>query len=436
MLAIPKPLFALLAGLALLYSILPLTAVRLPNWIEILFALVGLYTLFRFGSGLRWSSPVKLMVASIVVLTLSWVFMLRDHPDLARSGPSLEDFLDKFFFLFISIVLAGRVRNVLVYLSLIGLFIIAMPWLSGDGFEELVQGLHGQRANFGINPIRTGILYGVVFLGLCCFAGKFFLNGRFSPLRFCMWLMLLIFTLMAIVITQSRTAMVALVPALFIGMVYLFAVVRLSWAGKLQLAVVLAFVSLLAIIASYQVGLLALVTDRFESESVVVADLMSGDLSDIPKTSWGLRVHFLIEGSKGITERPWTGWGYRAGELILDQEGLLKGNSDAFSQVHNGYYEAALRYGVGGVIIVFLLFAWGFRGLWNARQAGLVEPDMFGFLIVTLVFFMVTNLFDGILFQTEGVLLFNMLMGVTASFIFLNRCQRQKVRTDSDDHTA
>jgi O-antigen ligase len=280
------------------------------------------------------------------------------------------------------------------------------------------------------------MLFGVVFLGLTCFAGKIFVNGGFSPLRFCLWLALMIYTLMVIVFTQSRTAMVSLIPALLVGAVYLFVAVKLPQGQKPKLAAGLTSVLLLALVVGYQTGLFNLVTDSFERESVVVSKLMDRDLSNIPKTSWGLRVHFLIEGAKGVMERPWTGWGYRAGKIILDQEGLLKGDNVAFSQVHNTYFEATLRYGFGAVIIILLLFGWGLRGLWLARKAQLMEADMFGFLAVALVFFIVTNLFDGMMFQTEGVLLFNMLMGVATSFIFLNKRNQQRAEVDSHDYTT
>lgn len=426
----PRSLLGVLAVLALLYSILPLTVVRLPNGIEILFAVLGLFTLFYYGRGLRWGIPVKLMAASVIVLTLSWVFMLFDHPDLARSGPSLEDFLDKFFFLFIALALGGRARNALLYVALVGIFIIAMPWLSGNGFGELIRGFQGHRAEFGINPIRSGMLFGVVFLGLCCFAGKLFLRGEFSAFRFALWLVLVVYALSMIVITQSRTAMVALIPASLVAVVYFFAAVQLPGRKKKTIAIGFFGLLLLMGFSGYQMGMSDLVADRFEQESVVVSKLMDGEMENIPKTSWGLRFHFLKEGSEGFMERPWTGWGYRAGEIVLNQEGLLRSDGDAYSQVHNAYLEAALRYGIGGVVIILALFAWVFHGLWKVRREGLIEADMFGFLVVSLVFFMATNLFDGMLFQTEGVLLFNMLMGVAASFIFRRSLNYQRVEAN------
>lgn len=78
----PAWLFLFLSLLAVLYSVLPLTFWRLPNAVEILFAVFGLYVFFRYAKGIRWSLPVKLFVAVIVIATLSWAGMVLDHPDL------------------------------------------------------------------------------------------------------------------------------------------------------------------------------------------------------------------------------------------------------------------------------------------------------------------------------------------------------------------
>lgn len=417
----PKPpdwLMVSLSLLAVLYSVMPLLAVRLPSAIEILFALVGLYTLFRYGKGLRWTLPVKLMAVSVVVLVISWTFMMLDHPDLARSGPSLEDYLDKFFFLFIALVVAGVERRALIYLGVFALFVLLMPWLSGEGSGEIATGLKGIRVDFGINPIRTGLLFGAVFLGLVCFAHRMFLVPRFSPLRFCVWALLVIYCLTIVIITQSRTAMVALIPGVVVAVALFLSLSPITSRFKVLVLAALIAGSAVALWASYMTGMNDLVEQRFDQEAAVVDQLLSGNVDDVPKTSWGIRVRLLTSGIESFLERPLTGWGYRAGEIVLDKEGLRQGNGEVFSQAHNAYLEAALRYGVGGAVILLMLLAWALRGSWRSWKGQRMSFDMLLFLGATLSYFMVANLFDGLLFQTEGVLLFNVLMGVAGSYIF------------------
>lgn len=414
----PGWLFLLLSLLAVLYSVLPLTFWRLPNAVEILFAVFGLYVFFRYARGIRWSLPVKLFAAAIVIATLSWAGMVLDHPDLARSGPSLEDVLDKFMFLFLACVLAGNHHRIQAYLITFGLFVLVMPWLSGNGFSEIANGLDGVRAEFGINPIRSGLLFGAVALGLICFGYRLVLRPGLSIVRLIVWLLLLLFALTMLFITQSRTAMVALVPGLLMAFLLLMAFSRVARRTKFYIAGGAVAALVLSVLLSLALGLSNLIEDRFGQEAELVSQVIEGDLDEIPKSSWGLRLLFISEAFDGISERPLTGWGYRAGEIVLDTPELRQGDGGVFSQVHNSYLEAALRYGIGGLIVVLGLFAWAVVGIlrcWRHRQMPL---DMMIFLGATFSYFMVANLFDGLLFQTEGVLMFNVLMGVAASYIF------------------
>jgi O-antigen ligase len=219
-------------------------------------------------------------------------------------------------------------------------------------------------------------------------------------------------------ITQSRTAMVALVPGLLIAFLLLMAFSRVARRTKLYIAGGTVTALVLSVLLSLALGLSNLIEDRFGQEAELVSQVIEGDLDEIPKSSWGLRLLFISEAFDGISERPLTGWGYRAGEIVLDTPELRQGDGGVFSQVHNSYLEAALRYGIGGLIVVLGLFAWAVVGIlrcWRHRQMPL---DMMIFLGATFSYFMVANLFDGLLFQTEGVLMFNVLMGVAASYIF------------------
>ncbi|MGM0769372.1 MAG: O-antigen ligase family protein [Pseudomonadota bacterium] len=425
-----------LSLMALLYSVMPLVQTRLPNALEMLFALTGLFVLFRYGSGLRWALPVRLMAAAVVIMVISWVFMIMDYPDLARSGPSLEDLLDKFFFLFIALVVAGEEKRARVYLSVCGLFVLVMPWLSGAGTREVMAGIDGLRTGFGINPIRTGLLFGAVLLGLIAFAPRVFLRPRFSVVRLVLWSLVCAFCAVMVVITQSRTAMVALIPGLIVALgVFLF-LSSMVTRHKLMVLVAIAAGLMMSIWVAALTGLTDLVETRFGKEAVVIDQVIEGDWEDISNSSWGIRVRLLAEGANGVLERPLTGWGYRAGEIVLDKEGLRRGDGGVFSQVHNTYLEAALRYGIGGAVVLLMLFAWALKGCLKMNRKGRVSLDMTVFLGSALSYLMVASLFDGLLFQTEGVLLFNVLMGVAGSFILFQRRGVHEKREPVHDYAS
>ena len=95
--------------------------------------------------------------------------MLIDHPDLARSGPSIEDYLDKFAF-FIAIALGGNSKNLTKYLIILTTLIYAVPWFLGDVFSNFLNGARGLREGLGLNPIRTAMylsLFIWTLYGIC-----------------------------------------------------------------------------------------------------------------------------------------------------------------------------------------------------------------------------------------------------------------------------
>ncbi|WP_404368155.1 O-antigen ligase family protein [Marinobacter sp.] len=420
---VPRALHLVLVGLVFLYSALNLTDAGAVKAVEGLFLLVGLFAFFRYPTGLRNSVPVWFMLASVILLTLSWALMTLDHPEWARSGPALEDYLDKFIFLFIALALAGEVRNVATYLAVVGVFVLLMPWLSGEGWSDLADGLAGQRIGFGINPIRTGMLFAAVMLGLLCFWRRIFSVPQFSLARFVLWAFLLVYAAVCLLMTQSRTAMVALIPALIFAAILVFVISGVSLKKKLSYAVFAVVLSGGVAGTAYTTGLLDTTVERFQSEAQVVNKLLEGNVDEMPKSAWGLRVQFWVAGAEWFAERPLAGWGYRAGHLVLEQENVVDEGGRSFGQVHNSYLEAGLRYGVGGIIIILGLFVWALAGSYRLWRSGQLPTDFFVFFWVFFCFFLGTNMFDGILFQDEGVLLFNVMMGATGTFIFASMVQ-------------
>ena len=413
--------------LSLLYAVMPFTPFREEaGAAEAVLALLGLWVFFRHGSGLRWITPVKLLTLSIIICVVSWIFMMVDHPGLARSGPAVEEFIDKFLFLFIAIALAGDRRHVMVYLGAIGVAILLIPWTMGEGFSELKAGFAGERTNFGLNPIRVGLLFGMLFLGLVCLGPRFVFGKKQLLLRFSVWLVLVVFSLTCLITSQTRSAWLALIPAIVVGISF-FLNFDLPGRAKAKICSSVVIIFFIILGAMQATGLSDVITKRFGSEMVTIERVYQGNLSEVPDSSWGLRVQMLVVGAQGFLERPLTGWGYHGGEKVLDRYGDIKKGSDGgFGHLHNSYLEILVSYGVGGLLIFLGLLSWGVYVIWKLKLAGFLHQDMYLFLLMALTFYGVAIAFDDDPFTVEGVILFNTIFGILTTYFY------SLVKTEND----
>jgi O-antigen ligase len=83
-------------------------------------------------------------------------------------------------------------------------------------------------------------------------------------------------------------------------------------------------------------------------------------------------------------------FGYGSAWLEQWQSRLYKVGT--YNELHNGYLEIAVRYGVAGLVFYAVLFAWAARQVFLAAKAGLIDVSAWRCYISTLVFFAVTIL--------------------------------------------
>ncbi len=411
-------------GLLLVLSVLFVAQMLLPfgkvKAIDIAFYLFGLIVFFGYAGSLRRSLPAWAMLAAIVQLTVTWLFLLKDFPDIARSGPSLEDYLDKFGFIFIAVVLAGRDRWAMTYLGVLGGLVIAMPWILGGGLTDFTRGLESAiRVGFGVNPIRAAMYYSLALLGLLAFAPRIFLRPRFRWGRFVLWGLVVAYCLLCIVTTQTRGVFLALSVVLVLGFILLITLGRASRGTKAVIVGLFAGVVLVPTLVATSTGVLDKTMNRVASEMVVFDKMEAGNFEAMPDSSWGLRAQFLNIGLERIAERPLVGWGYRAGRMVLSEAGEDEAVLGHYRQLHNSYLETTLQYGLGGLLIILALFAWAVRGGYRAWRAGVMAGDIFAFAVSSITFFMICALFYGLFFDDDpGLMMISVLLGVPASFIF------------------
>tara|TARA_R100000322_G_C5447276_1_gene191861 strand:+ start:1443 stop:2681 length:1239 start_codon:yes stop_codon:yes gene_type:complete len=395
--------------------------------VEVLFVLLGFWFLFTGPRPIKRSVPVLLMGLTTVVLTISWLMMVVDHPERARSGPSLEDVLDKFIFVFFALALAGLQLRIKLFTCFVVLLIVLMPWLMGEGAAAFQAGLAGGRQGFGISPIRTAMYFCLVFIFALTFLKETITGSDRCWRRAFLLFVLLVYALVCILFAQTRAAFIAL-PLAFVLCLPLF-----HFTGQLSAKWFLVPLGVLALTSAVLIGALSGTdvfdrnVNRFMMELGTVDSVMEGDLDTIEDSSWGLRVKFTVIGIEQFLERPLTGWGYKGSQQALADaadDGYLP---KPYTQLHNSYLEALVDYGVGGLFIFLALFMWAFYRLALAGRSAQIKPEYLTGLFLYLMFLVVFSVFDGILFQERhGPLIFNIVMGLAVTHIYRDMLSPQK----------
>lgn len=198
----------------------------------------------------------------------------------------------------------------------------------------------------------------------------------------CVWLIFMVLAFEVLVITNSRGTWLAMLVALVL--LAGFNVTKgITWKRALLL---------LMLFGILVVSNLSSITERVESESATYQAIMTGDLSKVPYSSAGLRIHMYAHGLQMGEKRPWLGWG--AGSLPW----LMKQSSDThivgFPHFHSGYFSVWLQFGLVGVLFFVALVAILVRKLYRGYVRGNIDSSYAHFLLSGISLMVVWNIFD------------------------------------------
>ena len=427
----------LILALVVAFAVTPLLPFDGFSIIKIPFFLCGTYVLFRYSPIARSSFPAWLMLLVIGQMTFTWVLMLINYPDIARSGPSLEDYLDKFAFVIVALAVGGNSRNLALFFGLLTALIFMIPWFMGEGISDFFNGLRGGREGLGLNPIRTALYLSLVVLGLLAFRERFFGIRSILSLGFLTWFVLVSACISALMMTQTRGVLACLILVILCFGVLSAWEKRKAILQNRRLSLLVILFTMLFLVAGAQTKLAAKNYEKFIAELSTVNTILNGDLEALPDSSWGLRAQFWIVGTEWIAERPFAGWGYRAGRHVLEQEAQVNKQFRDYRQLHNSYLEMTIRYGVGGLLIMLSLFAWVLYRSNLAYQRGSMSKELRNFTFISIILFMLTANFYGLFFDDiYGLHIMSVLLGVPASFIYKDAWVQSYAREISPSNVA
>lgn len=248
----------------------------------------------------------------------------------------------------------------------------------------------GARLRLGISSINHfGLYSGTMFLGTAVYASTVWkvAANRAPPLAWSLrvgWVLIGATGLYWLLASESRGAAGALILALLFaaGIGVRLRRKKISLIGLAYLGAVIAATTLV-------VG--AVFIDRLSADSSTFGVLFSGNWSDIPYSSTGVRIHMLRLGWEWWLERPWLGYGAGSVERLLDGAAP---ELHRFKHLHNTLIDNLVRLGAIGTLLLQALFVYLFLALWRGARSGDVPFSLGIFALGSLVYAFIFGLTD------------------------------------------
>ena len=394
----------------LLYALAKINFDGAARIFEPILILTGFWAVYRYGNGIGRSRVFWFLWLAVVLQVATWILAQSSHPEFAEPVPSLDRLAKLFIFILLAWWLAGSTRNTLCFWSVASLGVLLSPWLSGDGFREILQGLQGARIDFDLrNAQHTSLFFGSVLIGLLAFHRRALMAPRFRTALRIGWLLAVALSAIVVFITQTRGAWLALLIALLVASAgaTLHFRKRLAQHWKWLLAA-LAF---LALATALLTPLAAdIVTNRVGYESEVVEMLLNGEVENLPYSSIGIRIHTWRAGWEFFLQHPVLGWGGNGRTLVIAHTPWLPDSvKREFGHLHNSYLELLVSYGVMGLALYLGLLGWLARRAYRAYRQHDLPADVMLFFYAFLGFWSVINLFESYLFFWTGTFVFNVI---------------------------
>ncbi|MBK1672481.1 hypothetical protein CKO35_04050 [Ectothiorhodospira shaposhnikovii] len=293
--------------------------------------------------------------------------------------------------------LGGSGRRILVAF---GLFCLGGIWrmLNNTPWQDLGDwlGVGMPPWGFGLWHISFSAYLAVILLGVILFSPRLVRGAGSYPLgglTAAGLVVVALICLVGILVGQSRGTWLAMLvvfpPVLFM---YFRRLQQSRWAmgrGYLLVAVVLAsLLSAIAVLPAHD-ALLA----RLSAEWEVYAALLTGDISQVPITSVGARIHLYHHGVNQWLESPWFGWGAGSQAYLIQQTGLFTGAYVA-PHYHNIVLEILLRFGLLGLGLIMAILSLVMHALWRGYVQGTIAVDWYYFFLGVFLFSLVWGMAD------------------------------------------
>ncbi|MGO2132792.1 MAG: O-antigen ligase family protein [Halomonas sp.] len=422
----PSPLWVSGVATLLLYATCRVLWPSVGSSAESVTGLLGLVAILIYGSGLRSSAPLWLLVVALLVQCLSWWLGYQHHPEWVADNPQVDRLAKLFIFVAVAWWLGGHTSNTLLLWGVAALGYLAATLFMDGAYQDWLLGLKGARVDFGIrNAQHSSMMFGVILMAMVILAPRLLRDGKWRLLRGGAWLFVLALSLVGVLVGQTRAVWLGLALAMPLVLIVWFVYHWVKIGGIAPQA--LGAVSLIAVLV-FGLAIAVLgkpLTQRLSAESEVIEQVVSGQFDSIPYTSIGIRINTWRAGAEWIAERPLVGWGGQGRSLAIKHtEWLPDDVKENFGHLHNFFLEIWVAYGLLGVGLILALAIWVGQGCWRSWRAGVLPGDLALFGASFFVYWLVVNQFESYNSFWTGVYIHNLVVGGLVTHVWRWQCQR------------
>ena len=370
--------------------------------------LTGLWGLYKYGKIANCHVLFRFVWVAVFIQLISWGLSEYTTPEWAENYPKLDKITRWFVFIPMAWWIAQYKNAIWLIWGCAALGILVSPWVTGEGLNEIIRGIEGERVYFGLRQVQhASLFFGVILIGLLCFTRSLLTKNKWFAIPLCLSIG---YCVLIIYINSSRQAWLALIITAFFMASY-FTIKRFNRAtGKQKLITISLFIA-----GALGLGSIVLssntIVDRVMLEKEALTAIATLNFDDVPYSSFGIRLHSWVAASEFIKEKPIFGWGSNGKTLVMEKtEWLPDWVQYGFGHLHNTYIQILVNFGIVG--LAFYLFMWIYmtKSLFKEICKGTIKKDIGYFFMSFLCFWSIMNCFEAYQNFWTGVFYFTIFM--------------------------
>lgn len=238
-------------------------------------------------------------------------------------------------------------------------------------------------------------------------------------------IMTLIYIVFVLLAAETRATIISLVIAYLSYALYFFVKSKKHMINAVKKAapVLISILVVFFVLDQININPLKKLTSRVASEKDVVEGVFKGDIDSVRTSSIGIRILSWKYAISELEKSPVVGFGPASRRIIpsskLKEIDEKSESVDNLGHFHNSYIELLFAYGISGLAVLFTLVAYVIYGVRQARKQNIMDDDIFMFIYVFSIYWLIVNLFESYIIFTTGYYL-NTLLGAVAFTFYLN----------------
>ena len=310
----------------------------------------------------------------------------------------------------------GTVKTgILIYImTLIGLFLALLFRIDWRHLGALFS---GESDVLGIHRSSMALIFATAFIGLLIF-GKTIWGASAAKgyrTRIGLWVLVTTFFFQWILLTRVRIVWIGLISWMVCALIFLAVRYFRESVGEVIIRKTAIFVSVVLIGMGIVFTQWDTISAHLLQEKTVVQKVLKRDFKDMPATSFGSRTYLWKIGWEAAKERTLFGWGPSSTPILIQRGNIPESIKREVSNLHNGYLEIFVRFGLIGFILIGMIMFLLVRAAFKMAKESPLHAQIALFSLSAFFLFGIANMTDMHL-RPVGWYFFAIIGGVVYSF--------------------